>query len=131
MIYLCISFNYKNMIIGVTKNKLRQVRTLTNVELQAIEAYVWPILQNGMAPNKYYKVKDFFGGKLRDWTVSHQPLLILYNKRMTNPNSRQVDKKAHRQAARDLGHIVKNLLYKSSNTYEEDKSMWEKRYKLL
>lgn len=119
------------MIIGVSKNKLRHVRSLNAAELRAVEAYVWPILQNGMVPNQFYAVRDFFGGMQRDWTVSHQPIVILYTKRKRNPNSRQFDKKAHRQAARDLGHIVKNLLYHSTNTYEENNQQRIKRYRLL
>lgn len=119
------------MILGVSQKELRKVRSLNSVELGIVEAYVWSILQSGMALNQFYAVRDFFGGNLRDWTVSHQPLVILYNKRNRNPNSRQVDKKAHRQAAIDLGHIVKNLLYKKSNTYEENKQPRAKRYRLL
>lgn len=120
------------MITNKTNKRVRKNYPLSAVQLQTVENYVTAEFINKMVPGQFYAVRDVFGGPSNhDWVTQHPTLAILYYSRCTTlTQNGQVDKKAFRLAAIDLGYITFNLLDKSSSLFEQRKRRVNE-YKLL
>lgn len=117
------------MILNIKKTS-RNVHTINATELSKIESYIDYISINQFRAGQWYAARDFFGGSNADWTGT--PLELLYQRRLQQYRNHFDSKKdAFKQAGRDLGHIIKNILSKSVKYYKECKRNRVKCYMLL
>lgn len=90
------------MLCYAESETFRCPKTLNATELKSIKGYVSKTIRSWIKNCEVFTVKDLFG--YENWNWSDTPLQILYDKRYEMYYDENV---AYRQAAIDLGHIVK------------------------
>ena len=119
------------MIKDMTKSDLRDVSGLTDTEKQRIKDYMlgsiycWIKNQKDGDSSLWFAVRDLVGGENTNWDGT--PLDVIYKKHLHEKTSDE----AFKQAAKDIGWIMKSMIFEDKRLFETKKEGMVRKYRWI
>lgn len=119
------------MIKDMTKSDLRKVSGLTDTETQRIKDYMlgsiycWIKNQKDGDSSLWFAVRDLVGGENTNWDGT--PLDVIYKKHLHEKTSDE----AFEQAAKDIGWIMKSVIFEDKRLFETKKEGMVRKYRWI
>ena len=119
------------MIKDMTKSDLRKVSGLTDTETQRIKDYMlgsiycWIKNQKDGDSSLWFAVRDLVGGENTNWDGT--PLDVIYKKHLHEKTSDE----AFKQAAKDIGWIMKSVIFEDKRLFETKKEGMVRKYRWI
>ena len=119
------------MIKDMTKSDLRKVSGLTDTETQRIKDYMlgsiycWIKNQKDGDSSLWFAVRDLVGGENTKWDGT--PLDVIYKKHLHEKTSDE----AFEQAAKDIGWIMKSVIFEDKRLFETKKEGMVRKYRWI
>lgn len=112
----------------LTPSRMRYNYAISAEELERIKDYLQGAVRAWIRdrPNKTFTTRDLVGGANRDWNGT--PPQCLYNRHIARRNNHQY---AMKQAAIDLGWILKTVLQDDPRTFESCNAGRTRGYKWI